>query len=616
MKKHIVIVALLFGFVTGMFALPRPEYPRPQFERTEWMNLNGDWTYQFDFGKSGLEKHLYESTGFAEHITVPFCPESSLSGVGHKDFIDAMWYHRTIDIPKSWDGKHIILNFGGVDYKSTIYINGKDVFTHYGGAASFKVDVTRFVKPGESANLVVAVQDDVRSRLQPGGKQSRRFSSYECFYTRVTGIWSTVWMEAVSKGGLKGVKITPDLDNGQFVFEPDFFETDGKSTLTVNLKDGHKTVASMTVQAGNNVFLPLKVKNVKLWSPESPFLYDIEYVVKDNSGNIIDHVGSYAGMRKAELRGKDFYLNNKPYYQRLVLDQGYYPDGLWTAPTDEALRHDIELGKAAGFNGARLHQKVFDQRYFYWADKLGYLTWGESPSWEMDWTNEIAARNMITEWGECVERDYNVTSLVVWSPLNEVWMDDVDGRRRRLSHDLYFMTKRLDRTRPVATTSGGYHAGFDDIYTEHTYVQDPVELYKQLKPIDEGKAYTQWADKSDPHQGEPYMIDEFGGIRWVKKMKHEEVAPETSFWGYGKDPQSLEEFYQRLEEQVNVVLSIDGITGFCYTQIVDVELEKNGIFTYDREQKFDMKRIHGIFSKSREQAKKEVETMLKGRSEK
>jgi hypothetical protein len=293
----------------------------------------------------------------------------------------------------------------------------------------------------------------------------------------------------------------------------------------------------------------------------------------------------------------------------------HYPKAPWLlAGGILALTGDIELGKQSGFNGARLHQKVFEERYFYWADKLGYLTWGESPSWEMDWTSPVAARNMIDEWTECVERDYNKTSLVVWSPLNETWQDEADGQRQRLSRDLYFMTKRLDRTRPVATTSGGYHAGFDDIYTEHTYVQDPVELYNQLKPIDEGKAYTQWADKSWPWQGEPYMIDEFGGIRWVKQMQAAEVAPEGSFWGYGADPKSLEEYYDRLEGQVDAVLSVDNITGFCYTQIVDVELEKNGIFTYDRDAKFDMGRIHRIFTKSREQAKKDMEKRLKART--
>lgn len=593
--------------------IPRSEYPRPQFERTEWQCLNGTWTYQFDFGRSGKESHLQKSKGFADNITVPFCPESPLSGVGHTDFIPALWYHRTLEVPTAWDGQHILLHFAGVDYRSTIFIDGIEVFCHYGGAASFAVDITRYVKPGKKHDLVVFAEDDVRSRLQPGGKQSRRLHSYECFYTRVTGIWAPVWMEPVGKNGLKDVRITPDLDNSTFIFEPEFLETDVEASFTVIVKDGQKVVGQKTVNASNSAFVAVPIKKVKTWSPESPFLYDVEYKVVGADGKTIDDVRAYAGMRKVELRKGVFYLNNQPYYQRLVLDQGYYPDGQWTAPTDEALRRDIVLAKEAGFNGARLHQKVFDQRFFYWADHLGYLTWGESPSWEMDWTNQIAARNMIAEWEECIQRDYSVPSIVAWSPLNETWMDDVDGQRARLTNDLYFITRRFDRTRPVVTTSGGYHEGFTDIYAEHTYVQDPVALYHQLEMKPDGSVYNHFPDKSAPWKGEAYMIDEFGGIRWVQQMKAKEVTTADEFWGYGKDPQSLDEYYQRLEEQVNVILSIPYITGFCYTQIVDVELEKNGIYTYDRERKFDMERIHRIFTKSREQAAEEVDQMLKER---
>ncbi|MBQ8046875.1 MAG: beta-glucuronidase [Prevotella sp.] len=592
----------------------RSEYPRPQFERSEWQCLNGTWTCQLDFGKSGEENGLQASKGFETSIVVPFCPESELSGIGHKDFIPAIWYHRTLSIPQSWDGRHILLHFAGVDYRSNIYIDGRQVFEHYGGGASWSVDITPYVQAGKTHHLVVYAQDDVRSRLQPGGKQSRRLYSYECFYTRVTGIWAPVWIEPVAKNGLKNCRITPDLDGKQFVFEPEFLETDEDgTTLTITVKDGNKTVGARTVKASNSAFVAIPVKNPKTWSPEEPFLYDVEYTVNDKNGKEIDCVSAYAGMRKVELRDGVFYLNNQPYYQRLVLDQGYYPDGQWTAPSDEALKRDIVLAKEAGFNGARLHQKVFDQRYFYWADHLGYLTWGESPSWEMDWTNQIAARNMIAEWEECVARDYNVPSLVAWSPLNETWMIDVDRQRERLTNDLYFITRRLDRTRPVVTTSGGYHAGHTDIYAEHTYVQDPVALYHQLEMKPDGSVYTQFPDKSAAWKGEAYMIDEFGGIRWVQQMKAQEVTSEDQFWGYGKDPQSLEEYYQRLEEQVDVILSIPHITGFCYTQIVDVELEKNGIYTYDRERKFDMQRIHRIFTKSREQARKEVDQMLKER---
>jgi beta-galactosidase/beta-glucuronidase len=595
--------------------LPRQEYPRPQFERTDWINLNGAWTYQFDFGRSGVEDSLFMSKGYNNNITVPFCPESPLSGVDHKDFINAMWYHRNIMIPQNWNGKRMILHFGGVDYHSIIYVNGKQAFDHYGGAASFSVDITDYVQVGKDNDLVVYVQDDLRSQLQPGGKQSRRLNSYSCFYTRVTGIWSTVWIEPVAKTGLKCCKITPDLDNKEFVFEPSFYSIENSGTFEVIVRDGGKTVFKRKTPISNCSFVKAQMNKVKTWSPEKPFLYNVEYIVRDSNNTIIDKVSSYAGMRKVELRGKTFYLNNKPYYQRLVLDQGYYPDGQWTAPTDEQLKRDIVLAKEAGFNGARLHQKVFEQRYFYWADKLGYLTWGESPSWEMDWTNQIAARNMISEWEECVDRDYNEPCIVAWSPLNETWKDDIDGQRARLTNDLYFMTKRLDRTRPVVAVSGGFHAGFTDIYAEHTYVQDPIELYNQLKLNQDGQPYIQHK-QSAPYKGEAYMIDEFGGIRWVKKMQSTEVAPETGFWGYGKDPQSLEEYYKRLEEQVDVILSLDHITGFCYTQIVDVELEKNGIYTYDREPKFDMNRIKKIFSKSRKQAKQEVMEMLKKDKEK
>lgn len=612
-NTYIASLILALSFWSGLHAsnpIPRPEYPRPQFERDSWVNLNGEWTYQFDFGKSGKERGLQNAKGFADKITVPFCPESSLSGVGHTDFINAMWYHRDINIPADWKGKKVLLNFGGVDYRAEIIVNGKSLFTHYGAGASFSVDISKFVRYGENNDLVVYVEDDVKSWQQPLGKQSRRLNAYECFYTRVTGIWQTVWLESVDQGALKQCRITPDLDGSQFVFEPKFYSVDGVSKFNVKIKDGDRVIFNKTVPVSNSSFITAEIKKPKVWSPESPFLYDIEYTVVDKDGKVVDHVNSYAGMRKSELRDGVFYLNNKPCYQRLVLDQGYYPDGQWTAPSDDHLRRDIELGKAAGFNGARLHQKVFEQRYFYWADRLGYLTWGESASWGMNWTDKVAARNMLAEWHECIDRDYNVTSLIAWSPLNETWIRDVDGQRDRLTNDLYFMTKNLDRTRPVVASSGGHHAGFTDIYAEHIYVQDPMELHERLSIQPDGQPYIQHPRESAPYKGECYMIDEFGGIQWNKKMDAPEVASEDLFWGYGQAPRSLEEYYDRLEKQVNVILSLDHIAGFCYTQIVDVELEKNGIYTYDRVPKFDMDRIKSIFTKDRDKAREEVRMML------
>lgn len=620
MRKHFMALAALFAMMIPVSAspstgIPRPEYPRPQFERDAWVNLNGEWTYQFDFGKSGKERDLQKSTGFAENITVPFCPESSLSGVGHTDFINAMWYHRDLSIPKDWKGKKVMLNFGGVDYRAEIFINGKSLFTHFGGGASFAVDLSDALRYGEDNDLVVYVEDDVKSWQQPLGKQSRRLNAYECFYTRVTGIWQTVWLEAVDQTALKQCRITPDLDGSQFVFEPEFYSVDGSSKFNIKIKDGNKVIYEKSAPASNSTFITAGIKNPKTWSPETPFLYDMEFSVINKDGKTVDKVNSYAGMRKSELRDGVFYLNNKPYYQRLVLDQGYYPDGQWTAPTDEQLKRDIELGKAAGFNGARLHQKVFEPRYFYWADKLGYLTWGESASWGMNWTDKVAARNMLAEWHECIDRDYNVTSLIAWSPLNETWIKDVDGQRDRMTNDLYFMTKNLDRTRPVVASSGGHHAGFTDIFAEHTYVQDPVELHRQLSLDKDGKPWRHFPQESAEYKGECYMIDEFGGIQWNKKMNAPEVASEDAFWGYGQAPRTIEEYYKRLEEQVNVILSLDHVAGFCFTQIVDVELEKNGIYTYDRAPKFDMDRIKAIFSKDRDKAREEVKQMLKEREQ-
>lgn len=568
--------------------LPRPEYPRPQFEREAWMNLNGTWSFDFDFGESGKDRNYQNSQDLGKQILVPYCPESKLSGVQHVDFINCMWYQRKISIPSDWNNKKIFLNFGAVDYMAEIYIDGNIIQRHYGGSSSFSVDVTRFVKAGQEHNLVIQVKDDLRSGLQTGGKQCTGYYSGGCSYTRVTGIWQTVWMEAVAENGLKSTVVRSDIDQKQLIITPEFYK-ESDYTLEVVLKDGNKTIAKKSVLCTNNSVIVLPVKNMKLWSPESPFLYDIVYQVKDHDGNVIDEVKSYAGMRKVHIADGKFYLNNEPYFQRLVLDQGYYPDGIWTAPSDEALKDDIILGKNAGFNGARLHQKVFEERYYYWADKLGYITWGESASWVMDVNNELAARNYLSEWSEIVTRDRNHPSLVTWTPLNETW-GSRDGVYTRFVRDIYNITKAIDPTRPVNDASGDDHV-VTDIWSVHNYEQDGTKLYEQLK-FEEGKEpYRNSRDKKylAVYEGQPYMVDEFGGIGWM--------APEDrkDSWGYGGLPQTEEEFYARLEGQIKALKDSEHVTGFCYTQLTDVEQEKNGIYYYDRSPKLDMNRIKAIF---------------------
>lgn len=571
--------------------IPRPEYPRPQFERTDWVNLNGQWTFEMDFGSSGEQRGWTNSKGLSKKITVPFCPESELSGIGYTDFIPCVWYQRNINIPAEWNGKKILLHFGAADYETKVYVDGKMVGEHKGSGSSFNFDITSYVKAGQQANLVVRVYDNLRGGMQPGGKQCTALFSAGCSYTRVTGIWQTVWMEAVNEQALKNVFAIPDIDQQQLVVRPEFYNEGNDNTLTVEVKDGKKTVAKRTSQASNQSTIVLPIKNAHLWSPEDPYLYDVKYTVKNAQGEVIDEVSSYMGMRKVHISGGYFYLNNKPYFQRLVLDQGYYPDGIWTAPSDEALRQDIEMSKAVGFNGARLHQKVFEERYYYWADKLGYLTWGEEASWVLNINNELAVRNFLTEWAEIVVRDRNHPSLVTWTPLNETW-NATPGVYVRFVNDLYDLTKAIDPTRPINDASGDSHVK-TDIWSVHDYTREPDKLIANHTIKAGVEPYRNMKDKDflSNYAGQPYMVDEFGGLPWIPKEER------ANSWGYGANIDTVEEFYSILEKEIDALKACKHVVGFCYTQITDVEQEKNGIYYYNRKPKFDTARVKAIFEK-------------------
>jgi beta-galactosidase/beta-glucuronidase len=571
--------------------IPRPEYPRPQFVRDPWLNLNGTWTYAFDPGKSGMQRGLAHSEGFDDEIVVPFCPESRLSGVRHVDFIEMMWYHRAIEVPVDWDGKRILLHFGGVDYESEVYLDGQPVGRHWGGTSSFSYDVTRYVTPGGTHDLVVYVRDETRSGVQPSGKQCPDYRSRRCHYTRTTGIWQTVWMEAVSPVGLQQAQIVPDLDAGRFIVVPRFYGVRRDLRLRITLREGEAVVAQVEGPADDGVAQMVPVAAPRPWSPQDPFLYDLTFEVVEGDA-VLDTVRSYAGLRKVHVEGNQVYLNNEPIYLRLVLDQGFYPDGVWTAPSDAALKQDIELSMQAGFNGARLHQKVFEERFHYWADRLGYLTWGESASWGIDLKGEVSARNFLSEWREIVVRDRNHPSIVAWTPFNETH-DTGDGRQHnRLQIDAYELTHDLDPTRPVNDASGYVHVK-TDLWTVHTYLQDPALLREQLAP-EEGKVMRRFPEVEAEYEGQPYLVDEFGGIKWVPSA---EQRYDESSWGYGDDPRSLDAFYARLGGLVDAILSYDHICGYCYTQLTDVEQEQNGIYNYDRTAKFDMERVAAIFHK-------------------
>ncbi|MBR2423567.1 MAG: beta-glucuronidase [Tidjanibacter sp.] len=595
--KNLLLIGVLTLGATIAMAQPRAEYPRPQFERSEWVNLNGEWNFELDLSNSGYSRKLHKANGLEGKIIVPFAPESSLSGVGHVDFISSVWYQRTVQIPSEWKGKRVKLNFGAVYYQSEVYIDGRFVGRHYGGSDSFSFDITDFVADGAPHSLVVHAESDVRGQLQPAGKQSSRYESYGCYYTRTTGIWQTVWMEAVSPCGLERVQVLTDIDQSTITVIPTFYGLEGGNRLRINLTDGNKVVAKADVVASQGLPVVLKVKKAKLWSPESPFLYGLTYEVVGADGAVLDKVGSYAGMRKVHIDGTRIMLNNKPYYQRLVLDQGFYPDGIWTAPSDEALRRDIELSKAAGFNGARLHQKVFEERFHYWADHLGYLLWGEMASWGMNGNKPESARNFLSEWSNILVRDRNHPSIIVWTPFNEEWKVP-NNEGGRFYTDAYNLTRQMDPTRPVNTISGGIYV-ISDFCTAHSYQQDGDKLHKQI--FDGEKFYQPQgpAQEKYPHAinkltyvgGVPYVLDEFGGIKCAETQ-----PKDNNSWGYGDAAPTREDFYARLESLVKAITAhSDKVCGFCYTQLTDVEQEQNGVYYYNRDTKFDMERVSAIF---------------------
>ena len=591
MKRFFIFAIMAVAAVTAFAAQPRAEYPRPQFERSEWVNLNGEWTYEWDLAETGFDRKLFNSVGFADKIIVPFAPESKLSGVEHKDIITGIWYHRTIQAPAAWSNRKIMLHFGAVYYEAEVYVDGHFVGRHHGGSSPFTLDVTKYLADGKAHNLVVRANSDLRKKTQGSGKQSLRNYSYGCVYARTTGIWQTVWLEATDRYSLDHVQVITDSDNHQVIVTPRYYSTTASNTLTINIKDNGKLVAKKQVAQVEGLPIVIPMKKYQTWSPENPKLYDVEYVICDKEGKVLDRISSYLGMRKVHIDGNKVYLNNQPYYQRLVLDQGFYPDGIWTAPSDEALRRDIEMSMAVGFNGARLHQKVFEERFLYWADKLGYLVWGEFASWGVDISLPETARNFLSEWQNIVVRDRNHPSIVTWTPLNEAWIPDnvppdydicamhnYEQNGEKLKASVYnpetgkFFHYKPTRQPKSRNSSGSPTVG--DLATKAPFVQAQYDGIR------------------------PYFIDEFGGIKCLEANPAKDTDRNGS-WGYGKSAVTKEDFYKRLEAQVDALLSIsDQVWGYCYTQLTDVEQEENGIYFYDRRAKYDAARLKQIFGKN------------------
>ncbi|WP_144660078.1 glycoside hydrolase family 2 protein [Paenarthrobacter nicotinovorans] len=593
-------------------SIPKPEHPRPQLVRDTWLNLNGTWDFEIDAGDSGLERGLTHR-GLNSEILVPFAPESALSGVENVDFMEAVWYRRTVTIPQDWAGLKVLLHFGAVDHDATVWVNGVEVARHRGGFTPFTADLSDVAEPGTDAVVVVRARDS-RHDMQARGKQATWYNNTHCQYTRTTGIWQTVWLEAVPEVHIKRLRVTPNLADSSLTIEIPLSRNHQGHTVAATLRAGTDTVAEAQARAdldlAPSLRLAIPAEQLRPWSPEDPFLYDLDVAIKDPSGDTVDKVTSYAAIRSVALDGKVVRINGKAVFQRLVLDQGYWPESLMTSPDDSALVKDIELSMAAGFNGARLHQKVFEERFLFHADRLGYLVWGEFGDWGVSGGgtighNQKPTASFVAQWLEVLQRDYNHPSIIGWCPLNETHqhlhdritvLDDV-------TQAMFLATKLADPTRPVIDASGYSHRVREtDIYDSHSYEQDPDKFRLEQEGLAEGKPFLNHAhdgvDYSVPYNGQPFFVSEFGGIWWneaeAKQAAEAAGTDVESSWGYGQRVASEEDFYERFEGLCNVLLDNPDMFGYCYTQLTDVFQEKNGIFNFDRSDKLDLERIRAV----------------------
>ncbi len=557
--------------------IPRAEYPRPQMVRESFINLNGTWQFEIDHGRSGRARGLVSAPSLSGEITVPFCPESKLSGVGYTDFMAAVWYKRTVNLKKT-EGRRWLLHIDACDYHTEIWVNGQSVGIHDGGSTPITCDVTDALADGEN-RITVCAEDDTRSGRQPLGKQSGRYESYGCFYTRTTGIWQTVWMEEVPDAYISHIRCTPSAGAGEVWYEIECENASGRSITCEAFFEGRPVGSASASVIGRVARFTLKLDEKHLWQVGDGKLYDAKLTLGG------DAVSTYFGLRDVGFDGRYLLINSEPVYQRLVLDQGFYPDGLWTAPSDSELMADIERSMAMGFNGARLHQKVFEPRFLYHCDRLGYIVWGEHGNWGLDLARESCWAGFLPEWTAILRRDYNHPAIIGWCPLNETQRD----QDPRFVAALYDLTKAYDPARPFIDCSGWCHVK-TEVWDAHDYNGNPESFRENYAPLTEGKPPLHPDYMGIVPDKSLTFMSEYGGIAWNM---------DGSGWGYGNAPKTEEEFLARLKGLTDVLLDHPNITAFCYTQLTDIEQEQNGLYTYDRRPKFDPAKIRPIFARER-----------------
>jgi beta-galactosidase/beta-glucuronidase len=579
-------------------------HPRPQLTRERWTDLGGEWGFAYDDAGRGIDEGWLERAApFTRTIQVPFPPESPASGVGDTSFHPVVWYRRAFDDPRSNGDERLLLHCGAVDYRAHVWVNGRLVATHEGGHTPFSADITPALRSNGEQVVVIRAEDAPEDLAQPRGKQDWEERPHRIWYDRTTGIWQPVWLEPVAPVHIATLRWTPDLDRGLLGLAVTLSRPgDAPLHVRVRLRLHEQVLADDTylVQgAGLQRDIALDPGAMRmsgervLWTPETPNLADATITVLDDEGTV-DEARSYVGLRSVGVANGRFLLNGRPYYLRLALEQGYWPQSHLAAPSDDALRREVELAKGLGFNGVRIHQKVEDPRFLYWCDRLGLVVWGEMANAYV--FSRAAVERLTREWLEVLDRDYNHPCIVAWVPLNESWgVPNLAGdpAQRTYVQGLYYLTKTLDPTRPAIGNDGWEHL-VGDIYGVHDYTFEGQALRERYGSVE---AVERTLREVQPQQhavtlpgyrraGEPIMITEFGGI----SLRPGEDEP---WFGYATVT-SREQFLAKYRELVEAILDSPAIAGFCYTQLTDTQQETNGLLTADREPKLDPAAIRAI----------------------
>lgn len=590
--------------------MPPALHPRPQFTRPEWSDLGGFWDFAYDDDDIGrADRWPGRDDVYNLSIQVPFPPESKLSGIEDRSFHPVVWYRRTFTVQQR-DGRRWLLHFGAVDYRAEIWVNGQLVAHHEGGHTPFSTDITEALGAADEQVLVVRAEDLPTDTHQPRGKQDVLPAPHDIWYERTTGIWQPVWLEPVPASRIGRVSFTTDLDHGVLGVRADLMNAAPGCRLRVQvglrgetLADDSWVVTARTAVDGLNrdiTVLPSEAglaRGAWLWAPEHPNLMDVTLTLLDPRDNPIDTVQSYVGFRSVGTSANRFTLNGRPYYLRLVLEQGYWPHSHLAAPSEEALRREVELVKELGFNGVRLHQKVEDPRFLHWCDRLGVMVWAELPS-AFGWSPNAAARST-REWLEVLERDFSVPSVVAWVPLNESWgvpSLQTDPAQRAFVQALYSLAKAMDPNRPVIDNDGWEHVA-TDIITIHDYAASGETLrdrYGSQDALDRSLGVLQPYYRPLVLPGllvdeQPIMLTEFGGVSYR--------AGEGAWTGYGAVTDE-EEFCRNYADLLGAVLDSSVLAGFCYTQLTDTGQERNGLLTANREPKTDVAKLRAVTQRS------------------